>query len=54
MVVERAASYESFIAPYDMDAPWGSRGVPGTYRFLNRAWNSGSGVRLIVESKRLS
>lgn len=30
--------YEMFIAPYDMDAPWDSRGVPGTYRFLNRAW----------------
>ena len=31
--------YEMFIAPYDMDAPWDPRGVPGTYRFLNRAWN---------------
>ena len=31
--------YEMFIAPYDMDAPWDTRGVPGTYRFLNRAWN---------------
>lgn len=30
--------YEMFIAPYDMDAPWDTRGVPGTYRFLNRAW----------------
>ena len=28
-----------FIAPYDMDAPWDTRGVPGTYRFLNRVWN---------------
>lgn len=31
--------YEMFIAPYDMDAPWDTRGVPGTYRFLNRTWN---------------
>ena len=31
--------YEMFIAPYDLDAPWDVRGVPGTYRFLNRAWN---------------
>ena len=32
-------AYEMFIAPYDMDAPWDPRGVPGTYRFLNRVWN---------------
>lgn len=31
--------YEMFIAPYDMDAPWDPRGVPGAYRFLNRVWN---------------
>lgn len=31
--------YEMFIAPYDLDAPWDTRGVPGTYRFLNRVWN---------------
>lgn len=31
--------YEMFIAPYDMEAPWDTRGVPGTYRFLNRIWN---------------
>lgn len=31
--------YEMFIAPYDQDAPWDTQGVPGTYRFLNRAWN---------------
>ncbi|MFZ1360568.1 MAG: leucine--tRNA ligase [Candidatus Saccharimonadales bacterium] len=30
--------YEMFIAPYDLDAPWDTRGVPGTYRFLNRLW----------------
>lgn len=30
--------YEMFIAPYDQDAPWDTRGVPGTYRFLNRVW----------------
>jgi len=33
--------YEMFIAPYDMDAPWDTRGVPGTYRFLNRVWTLG-------------
>lgn len=31
--------YEMFIAPFDMEAPWDTRGVPGTYRFLNRVWN---------------
>lgn len=31
--------YEMFIAPYDQDAPWDVRGVPGTYRFLNRVWS---------------
>lgn len=31
--------YEMFIAPYDLDAPWDTRGVPGTYRFLSRTWN---------------
>ncbi len=30
--------YEMFIAPYDLEAPWDTRGVPGTYRFLNRVW----------------
>lgn len=30
--------YEMFIAPYDLEAPWDPRGVPGTYRFLNRVW----------------
>lgn len=31
--------YEMFIAPFDMDAPWDTRGVPGTFRFLSRVWN---------------
>ncbi|MEI6850360.1 MAG: class I tRNA ligase family protein [Candidatus Saccharibacteria bacterium] len=31
--------YEMFIAPYDIEAPWDTRGVPGSYRFLNRVWN---------------
>jgi len=30
--------YEIFIAPFDLEAPWDTRGVPGTYRFLNRVW----------------
>src|SRR5690606_17063051 len=43
--------YEMFIAPYDMDAPWDTRGVPGTYRFLNRVWNL---VQEYVESSSTS
>jgi leucyl-tRNA synthetase len=31
--------YEMFIAPYDMEAPWSEKGVPGTYRFLRRVWD---------------
>jgi leucyl-tRNA synthetase len=31
--------YEMFIAPYDLEAPWDTRGVPGAYRFLSRTWN---------------
>lgn len=30
--------YEMFIAPYDIEAPWDTRGVPGAYRFLSRVW----------------
>jgi leucyl-tRNA synthetase len=30
--------YEMFIAPYDLEAPWDTRGVPGAFRFLNRVW----------------
>lgn len=30
--------YEMFIAPYDLEAPWDTRGVPGAYRFLSRVW----------------
>lgn len=30
--------YEMFIAPYDIEARWDTRGVPGTFRFLNRVW----------------
>ena len=43
--------YEMFIAPYDMDAPWDPRGVPGTYRFLNRVWNV---VQEFVEAATLA
>jgi leucyl-tRNA synthetase len=35
--------YEMFIAPYDIEAPWDVRGVPGTYRFLSRVWNLAQG-----------
>ncbi|HWZ65253.1 MAG TPA: class I tRNA ligase family protein [Patescibacteria group bacterium] len=31
--------YEMFIAPYDMEAPWNTQGVPGCYRFLRRFWD---------------
>jgi leucyl-tRNA synthetase len=30
--------FELFIAPYDQDTPWNTKGVPGTYKFLNRIW----------------
>lgn len=30
--------FELFIAPYDQDTSWNTHGVPGSYRFLNRAW----------------
>lgn len=30
--------YGMFIAPYDIEAPWDTRGVPGAYRFLSRVW----------------
>jgi leucyl-tRNA synthetase len=32
-------TYEMFIAPYEMDAPWSTAGVGGVYRFLTRVWN---------------
>jgi leucyl-tRNA synthetase len=32
-------TYEMFIAPIEMDAPWSTAGVGGVYRFLNRVWN---------------
>lgn len=31
-------TYEMFIAPYELDAAWDSRGIAGVYRFLNRVW----------------
>lgn len=30
--------FELFIGPYDQDVIWNSKGVPGTYRFLQRVW----------------
>ena len=32
-------TYEMFIAPYEMNAPWSTAGVGGVYRFLTRVWN---------------
>ena len=46
--------YEMFIAPYDMDAPWDTRGVPGTYRFLNRVWNLVQEYIVNMNSARIS
>ncbi|HSE29457.1 MAG TPA: class I tRNA ligase family protein [Candidatus Saccharimonadales bacterium] len=31
--------YEMFLAPFDMEAPWDDKGVPGSYRFLRRVWD---------------
>lgn len=31
--------YEMFLAPYDQEAPWDDKGVPGAYRFLRRVWD---------------
>ncbi|MEI6054184.1 MAG: leucine--tRNA ligase [Candidatus Saccharibacteria bacterium] len=42
--------YEIFIAPYDLEAPWDTRGVPGTYRFLNRVWTL---VQEYIESGKI-
>jgi len=42
--------YEMFIAPYDMEAPWDTRGVPGTYRFLNRIWTL---VQEYIEAEKI-
>jgi leucyl-tRNA synthetase len=30
--------YELFIAPYDQDAAWNTKGLAGAYRFLQRVW----------------
>jgi leucyl-tRNA synthetase len=30
--------YEMFLGPLEQVKPWSTRGVEGTYRFLNRAW----------------
>ena len=30
--------FEMFIAPYDQNTNWNTNGVPGTFRFLQRAW----------------
>ena len=37
--------YEMFMGPLEQAQPWSTRGVEGTYRFLNRVW------RLIVDSR---
>ena len=42
-------TYEMFIAPYEIDASWDSRGIAGVYRFLNRVWVL---VQEFVESEK--
>jgi len=37
--------YEMFMGPLEQVKPWNTRGVEGTYRFLNRVW------RLVVETR---
>lgn len=32
-------TYEMFIGPYDMDAPWSTQGILGVRRFLDKVWN---------------
>lgn len=43
--------YEMFIAPYDLEAPWDPRGVPGTHRFLNRVWTL---AQEYIEAEKIS
>jgi leucyl-tRNA synthetase len=31
-------TYEMFIGPYDMDAPWSTRDIQGVKRFLDKVW----------------
>ncbi len=32
--------YEMFMGPLDKGAPWSTEGIPGVYRFLQRAWRA--------------
>ncbi|MDD2786215.1 MAG: class I tRNA ligase family protein [Patescibacteria group bacterium] len=32
-------TYEMFIGPYEMDAPWSTKDILGVRRFLDKAWN---------------
>jgi len=34
-------TYEMFIGPYDMDAPWSTRDIQGVKRFLDKVWTLG-------------
>jgi leucyl-tRNA synthetase len=36
--------YEMFLGPLEQVKPWNTRGVEGTYRFLNRAWRLVAGA----------
>lgn len=38
--------YLAFMAPYEQGGPWDSKGINGTYRFLNRVW------RLVINTNK--
>ncbi len=42
--------FELFIGPYDQDAVWNTRGVPGTFRYLQRVWQLIDGIILSTQA----
>ena len=47
--------FEMFLGPLEQSKPWNTRGVEGTYRFLNRVWRmivdpGGEGLKSTVSS----
>ena len=49
--------YEMFMGPLEQVKPWSTRGVEGTYRFLNRVWRlvtgGGDGPKLVADAPSL-
>lgn len=41
--------YEMFAAPVELDVLWDPRGIPGSYRFLNRIWTL---AQAFIEAKK--